>query len=125
MADHEANAASGDAPIEATHDANAERRERVVSAVLQRIASAPVVAPSELVGISNTWVDLAAWRMPALAAAAVIMIVSGIVILKTDKQPSPESVAVSTGGMPATVARYLQTGIVAPMEWLNSYGGQR
>ena len=121
MVDYQGNDANGDAIDDATHDA--ERRERVVEAVLQRIASAPRVVVDRT-AIPRVWVDIASWRVPALAAATIVMVASGAVILTTDRQLPQETVAVSEGGLPVPVARYLQTGVVAPMDWLNSYGGR-
>ena len=104
---------------------HAGRRERVIDAVSQRIAAAPPrVVMASIPLAPRVWVDINAWRAPALAAAALVMLVSGVVILKTDNQPSQEMLAGTPGGLPAPVARYLETGIVAPMDWLNAYGGR-
>lgn len=103
---------------------NAERCERVVDAVLLRIASAPprVLAAAIQPG-PRAWVDIDAWRVPALAAAVLVMMVSGAVIAKSDVQPPQEPPAGLPGPLPAPLARYLATGEVAPMEWLNTFGG--
>jgi len=104
---------------------NAERRERVVDAVLQRIASAPprgvVVA---LQPGPRVWADIDAWRVPALAAAVLVMMVSGALIAKSDQPLAQETPAGLSGPLPAPLARYLATGEVAPMEWLNTFAGR-
>ncbi|MEP6831768.1 MAG: hypothetical protein ABJB74_00180 [Gemmatimonas sp.] len=140
--------------------ANDERRERMMEAVLQRIASAPPRVRSAIgartatttgptitavVGTTSTpartpastpastpaptpraWVDITAWRVPALVAAVLVIVVSGVVILKFDASPPPSLPPL--GGLlaplPPPLVRYLATGEVAPMEWLNSYGGR-
>ncbi|MEO7996256.1 MAG: hypothetical protein ABI852_02360 [Gemmatimonadaceae bacterium] len=102
------------------------REQRVVNAVLQRIATAPTrQTPVETLIVARGRIDLATWRIPALAAAAVVMCVSELLILKADVQTPQETVAKRPDELPAPVRRYLETGQVAPMEWLNTYGGNR
>ena len=108
-----------------TEDANAARRERTVNAVLQRIATAPARPGIRMIQPAlSAWVDIEAWRVPALAAAALVMMVSGAVIAKSDQQPSAETPGAMSGRLPAPLARYLATGEVTPMEWLNTFGGR-
>lgn len=100
--------------------------ERVVQSVLQRIAAAPPRhVPVDSFVVVRGRIDLLAWRVPALAAAAVIMCVSGLLIMKADVPVPQEVAARRPDELPAPVRRYLETGQVAPMEWLNTYGGNR
>src|SRR5438309_16010 len=86
-------------------DLNA-RRERVVQVVLDRIR----VAPAPTLGERSPMIDVAAWSVPALAAAVVIIIVSGAAVLMT-KQKDPDTVIESLG-LPRQVTQYLETGRV-------------
>lgn len=100
--------------------------ERVVQSVLRRIAAAPPRQVSiETLVVARSVIDIATWRVPALAAAALIMCVSGLLISRTEVQPPQEVIASRSYELPAPVRRYLETGQVAPMEWLDTFGGNR
>jgi hypothetical protein len=99
----------------------AARRERVVQAVLERIAAAPHVGP----GYRPPSIDLAVWSVPALAAAAVIMIVSGAALLATEPHEAAGGTAIEWLGLSRPVAEYLETGTLAPAAWLDAYGNRQ
>jgi hypothetical protein len=92
---------------------NGERSERVVEAVLARIAGAPGVerrpAPA---------VDLRAWAIPALAAAAVVMALS-LASLSQGEPVTPPTVWDAVGVRSGTpLARFVSTGEVDAGRWL-------
>jgi hypothetical protein len=94
------------------------RQERVVRGVLARIAAAPRVSPVARTGST----DLIAWTVPVLAAASVIMIVSGRTLLTTSREDPANRTVIEWLGLPPLVAEYLETGTVTPSLWLNAYG---
>lgn len=93
--------------------------QRVVAATLARIAAAP---PRR--AISEPWIDLRPWWRPALAAAAVVMVVSGWSLIH---RPAPRTATTVTEalGLPAPIARWIDTG--DPTAWVQmaSEGGPR
>lgn len=98
----------------------AARRERVVHAVLERIVAAQHVAPP----YRPPSIDLAVWRVPALAAAAIVMIVSGAALLATPPRESAGGTVIEWLGLSRPVAEYLETGTLAPAAWLDAYGSR-
>lgn len=99
----------------------AVRRERVVRAVLARVATAPHIGPD----YRPPSIDLAVWSVPALAAAAVIMIVSGATLLATEPHEAATGTAIEWLGLSRPVAEYLETGTLAPAAWLDAYGNRQ
>jgi hypothetical protein len=102
-------------------DELATRRERVVNAVLARIAAAPRAAVPERI----PRIDIAVWARPALAAAAVIMIVATASVIRgAASDRDPNTVAESLG-LASPLTRFLETGQVDPWDWLTVFGGRR
>ena len=95
-------------------------QERVVRAVLDRIAAAQLAAPPA----RPSAIDLTAWAVPALIAASIIMIASGRMLVTTAATDRAGGTVVEWLGMPRPVAEYLETGTLAPAEWLNAYGSR-
>jgi hypothetical protein len=95
-------------------------RERVVQAVLDRIAAAQLAAPPA----RPFAIDLTAWAIPALIAASIVIIASGRMLLTTAAPVRAGGTVVEWLGMPRPVAEYLETGTLAPSEWLNAYGSR-
>ena len=95
-------------------------QERVVRAVLERIAAAQLAAPPA----RPSAIDLTAWAIPALIAASIVMIASGRMLLTRAAPDRAGDTVIEWLGMPRPVAEYLETGTLAQSEWLNAYGSR-
>jgi hypothetical protein len=90
----------------------AERRERVVGAVVSRIGAAPppqLASPSLIVAV-------AAWTIPALTAASIIIAVSASVLIASRPSNAPPTI-VDVLGVPAAIAQFVNTGKVDGWAW--------
>jgi hypothetical protein len=112
MTDHE--------PVDSEAADLAATRERVVGAVFARISAAPPSAGTA----GRAWIDLGAWLAPALAAAAIVALVSGAALVTAARSPGAPATVAESLGLPSPLARYLERGPVAPWEWFNTFGGR-
>ena len=127
---------------EPMHSADpAARRERVVEQVMARIADAPplasaaplaaasassalaspaVASSAAAPAASEVRVDFTPWRLPALAAAAVVLVASAAALARDAAEDiRPRTVAESLG-LPMPVTRWLETGEAPPLESLGA-----
>jgi hypothetical protein len=94
--------------------AEVARRERVVRHVLRRVAAAPVVSRVD----DRSLIDIASWATPALVAAAAVIILSAVALLRTrERDDRPPTVAAALGvGQP--LWQFVATGNVDVWDWM-------
>ena len=91
-------------------------RDRVIKAVLSRIAAAPRVERAP--GLLDGYVRLA---RPLLAAAAAIIIVSAIALATAARPTADASTVERALGLAPAIARYVATQTVEPWSFLDRY----
>ena len=96
------------------------RRERVVNAVMLRIADAPPRALER-----HAWVEIAPWRRPALAAAVLIIVAAAASLLTSGSLAGGPTTVAESLGLAPPLARYVETGQLDAWEWLATFEGRR
>jgi hypothetical protein len=75
-------------------------RERVVRDVIARINAAPKIERN-----SGILADISAWSVPAIAAAALVIVASSAITLAHDRRAHDPSTIAEQLGVPAQISR--------------------
>jgi len=113
MNDEEHTAGGGEGSGGGEGDDLSMRRERVVALVQARIASAPPFTRT-----AAPWMDITAWTVPALAAAAIVIAASIAELASTPGDRATAGTVVEALGLSAPLTTFVTTGEVDPWSWL-------